>query len=242
MDALVVVRHGERWDWQHPEWAQTAERPWDTPLSEHGLAQAEEVATFLSGHTKVGHILTSPLIRAAQTALATARATGVRLCVEKSLTEWPIREPLPLPQLCAAICTRPGDEALIDPSWKTLHDPGVSLPTETIPEAHARGRALFSRLLEAEREGRLRGTVVAFGHAASCITLVRAALGGGEAMPCSFPICGISLLRRTGPGDHDWCLELASSSAHLSRGAEHTWSFELWLELERARNAKTPSV
>lgn len=71
--SLWVVRHGET--------ALNAARviqPADTPLSPHGLLQAEALAARLAGETLAG-ILSSDLPRAEQTAQAIARATGLPL-------------------------------------------------------------------------------------------------------------------------------------------------------------------
>jgi hypothetical protein len=45
--SLFVIRHGDRWDYQHPEWLETAKRRGDPPLSTLGHEQARETGIFL---------------------------------------------------------------------------------------------------------------------------------------------------------------------------------------------------
>ena len=53
---LFVMRHGERLDSMNPSWRRTADRPYDTPITEKGKLEAYRVAQdrFLN---KVGIVL-----------------------------------------------------------------------------------------------------------------------------------------------------------------------------------------
>ncbi|KAL7569292.1 hypothetical protein ACA910_016839 [Epithemia clementina (nom. ined.)] len=76
---IVVARHGERQDYvvrdSGGNWVQSAPRPWDPPLSEHGLEQGYKLGTHLVGELKrldlppIAGIYTSPLLRCRQTAV-----------------------------------------------------------------------------------------------------------------------------------------------------------------------------
>ena len=59
----------------------------DIPLTEAGLAQAEAAAARLAARGNIDVIVTSPLLRARQTAEAVAKATGAPLQVEDGLAE-----------------------------------------------------------------------------------------------------------------------------------------------------------
>lgn len=79
--AIYLIRHGETalnasGVMQVPE----------TPLSENGLAQAERLAARLAGEG-IAHILASDYARAAMTAAAVQRSTGVALTSEPLLRE-----------------------------------------------------------------------------------------------------------------------------------------------------------
>lgn len=235
IEVIYVVRHGERYDWDHPEWTKESPRPWDSPLSEHGLEQAEEVAKFLCnelGGTKPNAIMSSPLIRAVQTSVPTAKAIGNRVRIERGMTEWPVRPQLPDTEIATMF-----EAGIIDPTIGSLLDPPMT-PVEDIPATHVRGRAMMSALLSAESAGTLRGTIIMFGHAASCITLIRAALAD-PTRQFELPACGISKLVRTDDG-HGWKAQLLGHTGHLCRGAEHLWSFEIFQEIEKQRRASKP--
>lgn len=44
-----IARHGNRLDFVNPEWFNTAERPYDPPLSEDGIVQAKQLGQRLVG-------------------------------------------------------------------------------------------------------------------------------------------------------------------------------------------------
>lgn len=78
---IWIVRHGERQDIIDPEWAKTAKRPFDPPLSAHGFVQAEQLAKRMAGES-IDHLIVSPFLRTLQTAMPTSRALGLPLKVE----------------------------------------------------------------------------------------------------------------------------------------------------------------
>ncbi len=59
----------------------------DVPLSPDGVEQAKRVATRLAGRAGLSAVVSSPLLRARQTAEAIARALGVDLVVDPDLVE-----------------------------------------------------------------------------------------------------------------------------------------------------------
>jgi len=101
---LFIVRHGDRWDYAHPDWKQTANRWGDPPLSNLGHQQARETGMFLdSVIAKTPEIaasdfklLCSPFLRTIQTAdgiLSQFKHTSgdvsenVSICPENSIWE-----------------------------------------------------------------------------------------------------------------------------------------------------------
>ena len=84
---LTLVRHGET---EHNRGGLTLGRA-DVPLNDRGRAQAEALgASFVEAPPEA--IYTSPLARAAQTAAAISRATGVPVTVEPALIEMDVGE------------------------------------------------------------------------------------------------------------------------------------------------------
>jgi broad specificity phosphatase PhoE len=91
-----VLRHGDRQDNHDPNWHATTKTPEDTPLSAIGHQQSEEAAKFiLSQDQKVEHILASPFLRAIETAMPLAKATGLPIKLEASVWETGCRNPPP---------------------------------------------------------------------------------------------------------------------------------------------------
>ncbi|KJE94406.1 hypothetical protein CAOG_05049 [Capsaspora owczarzaki ATCC 30864] len=64
---IYIVRHAERLDLVDATWIPAAARPWDPPVSEHGLRQARHTGSRLARYP-VARVFTSPFLRCMQTA------------------------------------------------------------------------------------------------------------------------------------------------------------------------------
>lgn len=84
---IWITRHGNRYDFVHPEWFNTALRPYDPPLSEDGLIQAQELGKRLQTE-KIEHIFSSPFLRTIQTANRIAKFLDLPIKLEAGLSEW----------------------------------------------------------------------------------------------------------------------------------------------------------
>ena len=94
---LIVARHGERLDYVRRDagdpWTPTASRPYDPPLTEHGLAQAAKLGQHLKGELQrrgippITTVYTSPFLRCRQTAVAAAAQLDAPVRVEFGLCE-----------------------------------------------------------------------------------------------------------------------------------------------------------
>ncbi|MEQ9551131.1 MAG: histidine phosphatase family protein [Coleofasciculus sp. G3-WIS-01] len=82
-----IARHGNRLDFVNPEWFNTAQRPYDPPLSEDGVGQAKELGQRLRGET-IKHIFASPFLRTVQTANQIAQILDLPIKIEAGLSEW----------------------------------------------------------------------------------------------------------------------------------------------------------
>lgn len=82
-----IARHGNRLDFVNPEWFNTAERPYDPPLSEDGVIQASQLGKRLvtSG---IKQIFASPFLRTVQTANCVADILDLPIKLESGLSEW----------------------------------------------------------------------------------------------------------------------------------------------------------
>ena len=84
---LWIARHGNRLDFVNPDWFNTAERPYDPPLSDDGVGQARELGQRLRGE-RIKHIFASPFLRTVQTANQIAQILDLPIKMEAGLSEW----------------------------------------------------------------------------------------------------------------------------------------------------------
>lgn len=82
-----IARHGNRLDFVHPEWFDTAKHPFDPPLSDDGIIQAQQLANRLKGEG-INHIFASPFLRTVQTAHIVAETLDLPLKLDWGLGEW----------------------------------------------------------------------------------------------------------------------------------------------------------
>lgn len=82
-----IARHGNRLDFVNPEWFNTAEFPYDPPLSEDGFQQAKQLGQRLV-REKIVHIFASPFLRTVQTANEVANILNLPIKLESGLSEW----------------------------------------------------------------------------------------------------------------------------------------------------------
>lgn len=73
--SIFIIRHGDRWDYAHPEWKESAERKGDPSLSTLGHRQARDVGRYLdqlfvkeSIKAEDVTLVSSPFLRCIQTA------------------------------------------------------------------------------------------------------------------------------------------------------------------------------
>jgi broad specificity phosphatase PhoE len=88
---IWILRHGDRHDFIHPEWFNTAERRYDPPLADSGHRQAQQLAHQFHTDPKfkgIKHIFCSPFLRTIQTAAPIAQALNLPIKLEAGLGEW----------------------------------------------------------------------------------------------------------------------------------------------------------
>jgi broad specificity phosphatase PhoE len=104
--SLFVIRHGDRWDYENPDWNQKTTRPGDPPLSALGHQQAREAGvlldSLLSSLQVDGNdvtLLSSPFLRTLQTSdgmlsalRRTTNARNIQILPESSIFEWDGKE------------------------------------------------------------------------------------------------------------------------------------------------------
>lgn len=92
---LLLVRHGERFDYVDPAWVQRNRQaePWNPPLSAAGGRQADALSLAVNTWCrklgmKLGAVYSSPLRRTTQTAEPTAARFGLEVEAVPCLMEW----------------------------------------------------------------------------------------------------------------------------------------------------------
>jgi broad specificity phosphatase PhoE len=173
-----------------------------------GHAQARETGAFLSALPEAElprRILTSPYLRAIQTAVPLAEALDLRLDIEEGLGELNYVPGL-LPSPAARFAYFPHVAA----TARSLHDPAADgvdeasgRPGESYPLGYLARMLRVAPLLSAAAEA--EGSVACFSHAASS-ALVAALLGAADLGSVgAFAPCGVFHLRSPGRGE-PWAL------------------------------------
>jgi broad specificity phosphatase PhoE len=201
--SIWLARHGYRADYVDPDWRRTAKRPHDTPLSPDGLDQAEALAARFEGEG-LRYVLSSPFMRAVQTAHAVADRLDLPLYIEPGACEWLRAEwfqsmPKVLsPQELASHYPR------VDPDYDPCCRPAYP---EGVAELVARCRELARTLV-----ARFGGDLLVVGHGASVMALTAGLLDDPETE--THPtMCAVTKL--TGE-DGRWQLALDGDRSHLA--------------------------
>lgn len=234
LTTLFLVRHGDRFDYQHPEqWAASAKQHGfeerDPPLSALGHKQARETADAVVKATggNVDHILASPYLRVLQTAQPLAHALGVPIKIEEGLAETG-HVPGSIPPPSARYPFLP--EVALD--WDshekivpTGRDPRSGRANEAYPLDYLRRMTRMARHLPERYDGQ---TIVCFTHAAS-VALVAALLRVPVVEAGHFAPCGIFKLTLD-QSNGQWAVDMhgGDNSGHISENAPSTypWGFE----------------
>lgn len=201
-----IARHGNRLDFVNPEWFNTAERPYDPPLSEDGLEQAKQLGQRLVGEG-IAHIFASPFLRTVQTANEVANILNLPIKLESGLSEWlnpewmkTEPERLPLEELQERF-------PRIDPSHTSLV---IARYPETSEMVLQRTAQTAQRLTAEFSED-----VLFVGHGASVVGCTQGLVGGTPEVKASL-CCLVKLVRQ----EQKWVMELNGDTSHLSKAEE----------------------
>ena len=198
---LWIARHGNRLDVIDPEWFNTAERPYDPPLSADGLIQAKKLAVRLQSEN-ITQIFSSPFLRAIQTAVPVAEALDLSIKIEAGLSEW------------------------LNPDWMT--DSPETHPQEVlakrypcidwnyisrlVPQYPEREETVWERTGEAARRlvAEFSEDILLVGHGASVLGTTKGLVKGNPTVNAS--LCCLVKLVRCG---ERWEMELNGDTSHL---------------------------
>ncbi len=176
------------------------------PLTESGTNQASAAAARLPGFGAITAILTSPLMRARQTADAAGEATGAPVTVLEDLTETDFGDWEGLTFTEAA-----QRDPELHRSW--LADPAVPTPGgESFDQVHERVDRAKNRIL-GEHGG---STVVVVSHVTPIKTLLRIGLGAGPSLLFRLHLDLASLSVVEFYPDGNTSVRLVNDTAHLA--------------------------
>ena len=226
--SIFIIRHGDRWDYSHPEWKKTSSRPGDPSLSTLGHRQARDVGVYLDQlfHSEniQAHdvtLLSSPFLRCIQTSneiLSEFKYTigdvadNVHIQIENSIFEYDLWKHDDLYTLLPTLKERKNYFPRIDTSYQSLFTP-------TVPENTNQFLQRCEKAMEYIDTAYCNSPVlIIVTHAACCIGLVKAATkltlqDINAASPCS-----IYRLNRT--------IDSSSSSSSSPSLSSSSWEID----------------
>ncbi len=207
MKTLWLARHGNRKDFVDPDWAATADRPHDPGLSPDGVRQAQQLGRRVAD-LGVDRILSSPFLRAVETAHHVATRVDTRVVLAPGLGEWFNDDwfdtaPTPL-----------GSEALSSQFDRVTPPPNGPCLKPSFPESRHRaldrigttGRCLTSR--------HSNSTPLLIGHGITVLGVLHGLVG--EDVPD--PGCPLASLTKVVNRDGTWHVALRNDTSHLENG------------------------
>ncbi|HAZ47491.1 MAG TPA: histidine phosphatase family protein [Cyanobacteria bacterium UBA11369] len=199
-----IARHGNRLDFVNPDWFLTAERPYDPPLSDGGVVQAQQLGQRLK-REKIAHIFASPFLRTVQTANEVAEALDLSIKVESGLSEWLNPQWMPSMPEKQPIEVLQEQYPRIDLSYTSRV---IAEYPETGEKALLRSGETAKRLADEFSED-----ILLVGHGASVIGTSMGLLGGTTQPEINATLCCLVKIVRQ---DREWIMELNGDTSHLS--------------------------
>lgn len=199
---IWIARHGNRLDFVHPEWFNTAKRRYDPPLSKDGLIQAQKLAQRLK-NTNIKHIFTSPFLRAIQTANPIAEVLDLPLKIEAGLSEW-----LNPDWMTESPQTHPTE--LLTPSYPRIDRSYQSCVIPQYPETEATMLARTGKTA-IELVNQFQEDLLLVGHSLSVVGTTQGLVTGNPEIKTSL-CCLVKVVKKS----DQWLLQLNGDTSHLN--------------------------
>lgn len=199
-----IARHANRLDFVNPEWFNTAERPYDPPLSDDGFIQAQQLAQRLKKEN-IKHIFASPFLRTVQTANEVAQVLDLPIKLESGLSEWLN------PAWMLTIPEKLSIEALVElfPRIDTSYSSRVVAEYPETSEKLLERSGKTAQLLADE----FSDDILLVGHGASVLGATMGLVGEGAKTKVNAALC---CLVKIVLKDNAWVMELFGDTSHLS--------------------------
>jgi broad specificity phosphatase PhoE len=201
-----IARHGNRLDFVNPDWFLTAEYPYDPPLSDDGVVQAQQLGQRLIGEG-IRHIFVSPFLRTVQTAFHIAEALDLPLKVESGLSEWLNPNWMPAMPKKLSMETLAELYPRIDLSYTSRIVPTYPETDEQVLERSGETARQLAREFSED--------IFLVGHGASVLGTTLGLVGGSAAeteVKASL-CCLVKVVRHR----QEWVMELNGDTSHLSQ-------------------------
>lgn len=202
---IWIARHANRLDFVNPEWFNTAQRPYDPPLSDDGVVQAQELAKRLRGEN-ISHIFASPFLRTIQTAHQVAEVLDLPVKPEWGLSEWLNPAWMPVMPETLSIEALQQQFPRVD---ITYHSRVIPKYPETDEECLSRAGQTALTLAQ-----EFSGDLLLVGHGASVLGSVVGLTATQAAPEVKVSLCCLFKLVRH---PNEWVLELNGDISHLSQ-------------------------
>ena len=199
-----LARHANRLDFVNPEWFNTAERPYDPPISDDGFIQAQQLAQRLK-QEKIKHIFASPFLRTVQTANEVAQVLDLPIKLESGLSEW--LNPAWMPKMPERLSI----EALAQmfPKIDTAYASRVMAEYPETKEVVLERSGKTARILADE----FPEDILLVGHGASVLGATMGLVGATAQTEVNAVLCCLVKIVRQ---DREWVMELNGDTSHLS--------------------------
>ena len=200
---LYLVRHGQRLDAIDKNWYSNTDEKYDPPLSAEGHAQAQKVAQRLR-QEPIDLIISSPYVRALQTAHPIAQDLKMPYIVDEGVGEWLGRAMVNYKPTLPTATERQHDFPYIDDSHEN-----VLIPTypETVKEVFARYKQAMNLLFE-----QYEGNILVVGHG-RVVTGISHVLTGKPESHFKYDLACLTKLAYDGD---EWHIRLNGDTSHLT--------------------------
>ncbi|TAF50384.1 MAG: histidine phosphatase family protein [Oscillatoriales cyanobacterium] len=197
---IWIARHGNRLDFVHPEWFNTAVRRYDPPLSEDGEIQAQQLADRLRPEP-IRQIVASPFRRCVQTAHAVAKVLDLPIQLERGLCEWLNSDWMTEMPQTAPIAELQADFPHLDPAYQSMTQPRYP---ETEPHCLDRSgqtaraiadRAILEQAARDQQSTPERQDILFVGHGATVHGMIWGLMADRPIVKA--PLCCLTRIDRT---------------------------------------------
>lgn len=202
---IWIARHANRLDFVHPEWFNTADRPYDPPLSEDGFVQVQELADRLKSEG-ISRIFASPFLRTVQTAHGVAEVLNLPLRLHWGLGEWLNPEWMTHMPEIRSLSELAAEFPQIDPEVPIEGVPGYP---ETEAQCFARAGQTIRTLVKRFPDEDL----LLVGHGASVLGMAMGLVDGVTGADVNASLCALVKVVRNGDR---FIMELNGDTSHLS--------------------------